>query len=88
MAAMDVDPSSECKVLFAQVQFYVVLNHDFGVDQAEAVSLRRVPRISDANPPHIACEIAQRQWRAGSTTSVFGREDTYGRCHSCHFHDH
>lgn len=43
MAAMDIDAASESKALFAQVQYYIVLTDAIGVDQAEAVSFRRVP---------------------------------------------
>ncbi len=85
---MDIDAGSESKALFAQVQFYIVLTDTIGVDQAEAVSFRRVPNESKANFLHIACESAQREWCTGSTTGALRRKDTFGRCHSCHFQDH
>ena len=39
MTNMDVDGGGESKALFAQVQFYTVLTHDFGEERAEAVNL-------------------------------------------------
>jgi len=38
MAAMDIDVVSESKGLFAQVQFYIILTDEIGVEQAASVS--------------------------------------------------
>ena len=45
MAAMDIDPGSETKTLFAQVHFYIVFTDEIGVEKAQTVYRSYLARL-------------------------------------------